>query len=81
VVAARSAAVLGISGRGGMALVERPVAEVEEHLAPYGEALSVAAVNTTGSTVVSGDAQALDQLADDLHGTGRPRPHQPRSTT
>ncbi|MFE2765950.1 SDR family NAD(P)-dependent oxidoreductase [Streptomyces albidoflavus] len=70
VVAARSAAVLGISGRGGMALVERPVAEVEEHLAPYGEALSVAAVNTTGSTVVSGEAQALDQLVADLQEQG-----------
>ncbi|WP_342748655.1 acyltransferase domain-containing protein, partial [Streptomyces thermovulgaris] len=54
VVAQRSRAVLACAGRGGMALVELPPAVVEEHLAPYGSALSVAAVNTASSTVVSG---------------------------
>ncbi|MGC5412971.1 acyltransferase domain-containing protein, partial [Streptomyces sp. DT225] len=54
VVAARSQAVLACAGQGGMALIERPVAEVEQWVAPFGEALSVAAVNTAGSTIVSG---------------------------
>ncbi|WP_157867816.1 acyltransferase domain-containing protein, partial [Streptomyces prasinus] len=70
VVAARSRAVLDVSGRGGMALVERPVAEVAGHLAPHGDALSVAAVNTTGSTVVSGAAGALEELVATLQEQG-----------
>ncbi|MFF9757103.1 SDR family NAD(P)-dependent oxidoreductase [Streptomyces sp. NPDC014344] len=70
VVTARSSAVLDISGRGGMALVERPVAEVEEYLAPYGGTLSVAAVNTTGSTVVSGEARDLEELVAALQERG-----------
>ncbi|MGW5619108.1 SDR family NAD(P)-dependent oxidoreductase, partial [Streptomyces sp. NPDC003877] len=70
VVTARSRAVLDISGRGGMALIERPVAEVEEHLAPYGGTLSIAAVNTTGSTVVSGAAPDLEDLVTTLQQQG-----------
>ncbi|MEV5107868.1 SDR family NAD(P)-dependent oxidoreductase, partial [Streptomyces massasporeus] len=38
IVAARSRAVLACAGQGGMALIERPVAQVEEFLAPYGDA-------------------------------------------
>ncbi|RST09829.1 SDR family NAD(P)-dependent oxidoreductase, partial [Streptomyces sp. WAC05374] len=66
IVAQRSKAVLAHAGRGGMALVKRPVEEVETLLAPYGGALSVGAVNTAGSTVVSGDADAIDRLVADL---------------
>jgi malonyl CoA-acyl carrier protein transacylase len=66
IVARRSQAVLGCAGRGGMALVERPVAVVEEYLAPYGDALSVAAVNTTGSTVISGQAEAIARIVSEL---------------
>ncbi|MEV5880887.1 SDR family NAD(P)-dependent oxidoreductase [Streptomyces sp. NPDC052101] len=68
VVARRSQAVLACAGQGGMALVERPVAEVEEFLAPYGKALSVAAVNTAGSTIISGEADAIARIVDELQG-------------
>ncbi|MGW0932766.1 SDR family NAD(P)-dependent oxidoreductase [Streptomyces sp. NPDC002644] len=66
VVARRSQAVLACAGQGGMALVERPVGEVEEFIAPFGDALSVAAVNTPGSTIVSGEAEAVVRLVEQL---------------
>ncbi|WP_437621821.1 SDR family NAD(P)-dependent oxidoreductase [Sorangium sp. So ce1151] len=68
VVALRSQAVRACSGRGAMAVVERPVAEVEKLIAPYHSALSIAVVNTATSTVVSGDAAAIDRLLSDLQG-------------
>ncbi|MEU5812070.1 type I polyketide synthase, partial [Streptomyces sp. NPDC047718] len=70
VVAARSQAVLACAGQGGMALIERPVAVVEEFIAPYGEALSVAAVNTAGSTVISGQADAIAGIVAELSEQG-----------
>ncbi|RST18379.1 amino acid adenylation domain-containing protein [Streptomyces sp. WAC05374] len=66
VIAQRSRAALACVGQGGMALIERPVAQVEEFLAPYGEALSVAAVNTEGSTVISGQVDAIARIVDEL---------------
>ncbi|MFJ5130901.1 type I polyketide synthase [Streptomyces sp. NPDC088555] len=66
IVAQRSKAVLACAGLGGMALIERPVALVEEFLAPYGDALSVAAVNTAGSTVISGRAEAVERIVAEL---------------
>ncbi|MEV7561055.1 type I polyketide synthase, partial [Streptomyces sp. NPDC089795] len=68
IVAQRSRAVLACAGQGGMALIERPVAEVEEFVAPYGDALSVAAVNTAGSTVISGRADAITAIVAELSG-------------
>ncbi|MFE3590616.1 amino acid adenylation domain-containing protein [Streptomyces niveus] len=63
IVALRSQALLReCSGLGAMALLELPVTEVEELIAPYGDALSVAVVNTAQSTVVSGDPEAVDAL-------------------
>ncbi|MFI0982693.1 SDR family NAD(P)-dependent oxidoreductase [Streptomyces sp. NPDC021093] len=70
IVAARSQAVLACAGQGGMAVIERPVAEVQDFLTPYGEALSVAAVNTSGSTIVSGQTAELAQLVGELQGRG-----------
>ncbi len=66
VVAVRSAAVRAVTGFGGMALVERPVAAVEELIAAYDGRLSIAAVNTPGSTVVSGESAAIDALVAEL---------------
>ncbi|MFF9573211.1 SDR family NAD(P)-dependent oxidoreductase [Streptomyces sp. NPDC014685] len=66
IVAQRSRAVLACAGQGGMALIERPLAQVEEYLAPYGDALSVAAVNTAGSTIISGRADAVEQIVAEL---------------
>ncbi|HET8932534.1 MAG TPA: SDR family NAD(P)-dependent oxidoreductase, partial [Polyangiales bacterium] len=66
VVALRGQAVRRRSGDGAMLLIERPLSEVSELIAPYGAALSIAAVNTESSTIVSGDVAAVDSLLDEL---------------
>ncbi|MFI5758530.1 type I polyketide synthase, partial [Streptomyces sp. NPDC051569] len=62
VVALRSQALPRLSGLGGMMSVAAPVERVTALLEPWGEKLSVAAVNGPSSVVVSGDADALDEL-------------------
>ncbi|MFS7880252.1 type I polyketide synthase, partial [Streptomyces asiaticus] len=62
VVALRSRALRALSGLGGMVSVSLPVGEVRERLGRWGERLSVAAVNGPSAVVVSGDADALDEL-------------------
>ncbi|MBT1184859.1 SDR family NAD(P)-dependent oxidoreductase, partial [Streptomyces sp. CJ_13] len=64
VVALRSQAIGRVlAGLGGMVSVPLPAAEVRERIAPWGEQrISVAAVNGPSSVVVSGEAQALDEL-------------------
>ncbi|MBD3011498.1 acyltransferase domain-containing protein, partial [Streptomyces sp. 5-10] len=62
VVALRSQALRALSGRGGMVSVSLPVDAVRDRLAAWGERLSVAAVNGPSAVVVSGDADALDEL-------------------
>ncbi|MBQ1076232.1 amino acid adenylation domain-containing protein [Micromonospora sp. C31] len=54
------------SGRGGMAFVDLPKAEMDAVLAPYGDTLSVAVVNTATSVVVSGDEEAVDRLVAEM---------------
>jgi acyl transferase domain-containing protein len=66
VVALRSQAVRQRCGDGAMLLIERPRGEVEGLIAKYGAALSIAAVNTERSTVVSGEASAVDALMNEL---------------
>ncbi|AUX26446.1 polyketide synthase [Sorangium cellulosum] len=66
IVAVRSRLVRRVSGAGAMAVIERPVGEVEQRIARFAGALSVAAVNTPRSTVVSGDAEAVDRLLAEL---------------
>lgn len=70
IVALRARAVQDHAPDGAMGLVERPVGEVTEELAAYGEALSVAVVNTARSTVVAGDAEALDRFLAQMEATG-----------
>ncbi|WP_245790966.1 acyltransferase domain-containing protein, partial [Streptomyces monashensis] len=70
VVVGRSRAVLGCAGSGGMAVVERSVGEVEEWLVPFGDGLSVAAVNGSGSTIVSGRVDAVERLVGEVQGRG-----------
>ncbi|WP_394846906.1 amino acid adenylation domain-containing protein [Pendulispora brunnea] len=65
-IAVRSRALWNDAERGEMAVVELPVAEVAPLLEPYGDLLSIAAVNNAGSTVVSGDGEALQELLGDL---------------
>ncbi|WP_284574474.1 type I polyketide synthase [Streptomyces sp. 2P-4] len=64
VVALRSRALTALSGQGGMVSVARPADEVRALLAPWGERLSLAAVNGPSSVVVSGEPEALDALLD-----------------
>ncbi|MGK4001428.1 SDR family NAD(P)-dependent oxidoreductase [Sorangium sp. So ce1036] len=66
VVALRSRLVRRLAGAGAMAVIERPVGEVEQRIARFAGALSVAVVNTPGSTVVSGDAAAVERLLAEL---------------
>ncbi|MDT7799342.1 MAG: hypothetical protein QOI78_2775, partial [Actinomycetota bacterium] len=61
VVALRSKAILALAGRGGMVSIPLPYDEVT---ALIDGRISVAAVNGPRSTVVSGDADALDELMD-----------------
>ena len=63
VVALRSRALRALAGRGGMISVAEPAARVRERLAPWGERLSVAAVNGPAATVVSGDSAAVGEFA------------------
>ncbi|MEV6569432.1 type I polyketide synthase, partial [Streptomyces kronopolitis] len=62
VVALRSRALTAVTGSGGMMSVQLPAETVRERIAPWGERLSVAAVNGPASVVVSGAADALDEL-------------------
>ncbi|MFJ6141370.1 type I polyketide synthase [Kitasatospora sp. NPDC092286] len=62
VVALRSRALRALSGDGGMMSVSLPQDELVERMAPWGERLSLAAVNGPGSMVVSGEPEALREL-------------------
>ncbi|MDH6133801.1 candicidin polyketide synthase FscB [Kitasatospora sp. MAA4] len=63
VVALRSRAIAEeLSGRGGMVAVTASHQEILRSLAPWGERISVAAVNGPATVVVSGEPQALDEL-------------------
>ncbi|MFF2120311.1 SDR family NAD(P)-dependent oxidoreductase [Kitasatospora sp. NPDC058184] len=64
VVALRSRTLKALAGRGGMLSIAEPAAGVRARIAPYGSRLSIAAVNGPSATVVSGDADALRELAD-----------------
>ncbi|GLX38468.1 hypothetical protein Sros01_45410 [Streptomyces roseochromogenus] len=67
VVALRSQALTALSGRGGMLSVALPPEDLTPRMAHWGERLSVAAVNSPTSIVVSGDRDALTELRDALH--------------
>ncbi|MFE2282568.1 acyltransferase domain-containing protein, partial [Streptomyces sp. NPDC059454] len=62
VVALRSRALRALSGAGGMVSVARGVSVVRELVGRWEGRVSVAAVNGPSSVVVSGDAEALDEL-------------------
>ncbi|WP_425314793.1 type I polyketide synthase [Streptomyces ambofaciens] len=62
VVALRSRAILALAGGGGMVSVAEGRGVVEELVGGFGGRLSVAAVNGPGSTVVSGEPGALEEL-------------------
>ncbi|MFI1386007.1 type I polyketide synthase [Embleya sp. NPDC020886] len=62
IAALRSRAITALSGRGGMLSVGEPAAQVTARVDRWHGRLSVAAINGPGSTVVSGDTAALDEL-------------------
>jgi acyl transferase domain-containing protein/acyl carrier protein len=73
VVALRSRTLTALAGRGGMLSIAEPVEAVRRRIASFGERLSVAAVNGPSATVVSGDADALQELADACEASVRTR--------
>src|SRR4051812_13037227 len=62
IVCARAKAWLSLKGKGQMLAVSLPADEVHRRLAPWGERLSVAAVNGPTSVTVSGDTDAAHEL-------------------
>ncbi|MFF4085174.1 SDR family NAD(P)-dependent oxidoreductase [Streptomyces sp. NPDC001777] len=66
IVALRSRVLQSDGGGGEMAVIELPLAQVREQIAPYGDALSIAAVNTDRWTVISGDADAVEDVLIEL---------------
>jgi amino acid adenylation domain-containing protein len=58
------------TGHGKMASIELPLPEVETALAPYAGRLSLAAMNSPGTTVVAGEPDALEQLLKSLQSRG-----------
>ncbi len=69
-VVARSRALVGLMGRGGMVSVALSEDEVEGWLERWRGKVSVAAVNGPGSVVVSGEREALDVLLSELVADG-----------
>ncbi|HEY1620224.1 MAG TPA: SDR family NAD(P)-dependent oxidoreductase [Streptosporangiaceae bacterium] len=63
VVALRSQALAQVAGTGGMVSVAEPVGAVQQRLGAWDGRVHVAAVNGPSQVVVSGDAQALEELA------------------
>src|SRR5262249_16691913 len=62
VVALRSRAIRKLEGRGAMAAVELSLPELAPYLAPFGDLISVAAINSPRSILLSGDPKAIDAL-------------------
>ena len=69
-VAVRSRALTKLVGRGAMASVELSTLELTPRLEPFGERLSVGAINGPRSTMVSGEPEAIDSLVQALEADG-----------
>ncbi len=70
IVALRARALAELAGKGGMVSVALGAEDVLERIAPWGERVSLAAVNGPGSVVVSGDPVALQELLAECEGDG-----------
>ncbi len=66
VICCRSLLMKRASGLGAMAVAELPVQEATVFAAKYGGRISVAAVNSPGSTVLSGDSSAMEDALGQL---------------
>ncbi|MDQ7806835.1 SDR family NAD(P)-dependent oxidoreductase [Amycolatopsis sp. A133] len=62
VVALRSQALLALAGEGGMVSLAESADAAAARIAPWGERLSIAAINGPAAVVVSGTPGALDEL-------------------
>ncbi len=62
VIALRSKAMSKIAGKGAMASVSLPVADLQELLEPHGERISLAAINGPRTQAVSGEPEAIEEL-------------------
>nr|WP_257232410.1 type I polyketide synthase [Streptomyces sp. Rer75] len=62
VVALRSRTIMTLAGTGAMASVPLPADRVAAYIAPFGEGLSIAAVNGPGTTVVAGAPEEVAAL-------------------
>ena len=70
VVALRSRALVALSGRGGMLSLAESAEAVGVRLVARADRVQVAAVNAPDATVVSGDPDALDELAAECEAAG-----------
>ncbi|MFF6835870.1 acyltransferase domain-containing protein [Streptomyces sp. NPDC012438] len=70
VVALRSKALVDLIGYGGMASVAESADTVAERLAPWGDRVGVAVVNSPRSVVVSGEPDALDEFVEKMRADG-----------
>jgi len=62
VVTLRSKLLLALSGHGGMASLACGTDQARELLAPYGDRVSMAAINGRSAVVLSGEVAALDEI-------------------
>ncbi|MFE3161445.1 acyltransferase domain-containing protein, partial [Streptomyces sp. NPDC059221] len=69
-VAARGRLMQAARPGGAMAAIAAPEHEITEHLTPYEGRVSVAAVNGPAAVVVSGDADAVTEIADHFREQG-----------
>ncbi|HEX8132453.1 MAG TPA: beta-ketoacyl synthase N-terminal-like domain-containing protein, partial [Actinomycetes bacterium] len=69
-IAERGRRLQGATGRGRMAMVGLPAEEARQALAGYEDRLAVAAVNSPASTVLAGEAAALDEVLAALQARG-----------
>ncbi|MGN9788877.1 type I polyketide synthase [Nonomuraea sp. ZG12] len=70
IVALRSRALTALSGRGGMLSLAESAEAVEARLVSRADRVDIAAVNGPDATVVSGDPDALDELAAECEAAG-----------
>ncbi len=64
VVALRARAVGALAGKGAMVSLSLPVDELPSLIEPYGERVSLAAINGPASLVLAGEPEALDRLLE-----------------
>ncbi|WP_369683239.1 SDR family NAD(P)-dependent oxidoreductase [Pseudomonas agarici] len=66
IVIRRSQAFKGLPGKGAMLTVALGAEALAPYLMPWGERLSIAAVNSPDATLVAGEAQAIEVLLNEL---------------